>query len=36
VVVGLPDPKFGRRVHAVIKPEPDTDGQAIADGMVNR
>jgi len=28
VVVGLPDPKFGRPAHAIIEPEPDTDGQA--------
>ena len=33
VVVGLPDVEFGQRVHAIIEPEPDADGQAIAGRM---
>ncbi|GEM_PF-46727 len=33
VVVGLPDAEFGQRVHAIIEPEPDSEGQAIANGM---
>jgi bile acid-coenzyme A ligase len=33
VVVGLPDPEFGQRIHAIIECDPATDPQAIADGM---
>jgi bile acid-coenzyme A ligase len=33
VVVGLPDPEFGQRVHAILELDPATDGQTIADGM---
>jgi bile acid-coenzyme A ligase len=33
VVVGLPDPEFGQRVHAILELDPATDAQAIADGM---
>jgi bile acid-coenzyme A ligase len=33
VVVGLPDPEFGQRVHAIVELDPATDAQALADGM---
>ena len=33
VVVGLPDPEMGQRVHAILELDPATDAQAVADGM---
>ncbi|WP_426437326.1 AMP-binding protein [Bradyrhizobium genosp. P] len=33
VVVGLPDPEFGQRVHAILELAEDADAQEIADGM---
>jgi len=33
VVVGLPDPEFGQRVHAILELDPATEAQAVADGM---
>ncbi|MCS3453085.1 MULTISPECIES: AMP-binding protein [Bradyrhizobium] len=33
VVVGLPDPEFGQRVHAILELADSADAQAIADGM---
>jgi bile acid-coenzyme A ligase len=33
VVVGLPDPEFGQRIHAIIECDPAVNAQAIADGM---
>src|SRR6266567_1362623 len=33
VVVGLPDPEFGQRVHAILELTDTTDARSIADGM---
>ncbi|MBR0797761.1 AMP-binding protein [Bradyrhizobium jicamae] len=33
VVVGLADPEFGQRVHAILELADETDAQAVADGM---
>jgi bile acid-coenzyme A ligase len=33
IVVGLPDPEFGQRVHAILELDGSTDTQAVADGM---
>jgi len=33
VVVGLPDPEFGQRVHAILELDQTTDAQSVADGM---
>jgi bile acid-coenzyme A ligase len=33
VVVGLPDPEFGQRVHAILELADGTDAQSVADGM---
>ena len=33
VVVGLPDPEFGQRVHAIIELTEQASAQALADGM---
>ena len=33
VVVGLPDPEFGQRVHAILELDRAADAQAVADGM---
>ena len=32
-MVGLPDPEFGQRVHAILELDRATDAQAVADGM---
>ena len=32
VVVGLPDPEFGQRVHAILELDEGADAQAVADG----
>ena len=33
VVVGLPDPEFGQRVHAILELNGTAEAQAVADGM---
>jgi bile acid-coenzyme A ligase len=33
VVVGLPDPEMGQRVHAIMELDERIDGQSVADGM---
>ena len=33
VVVGLPDPEFGQRVHAILELTDSADAQSVADGM---
>jgi bile acid-coenzyme A ligase len=33
VVVGLPDPEFGQRVHAILELSETSDAQSVADGM---
>src|SRR6201996_6445370 len=35
VVVGLPDPEFGQRVHAILELDAATDPQSVADGMAD-
>ncbi|WP_029077613.1 AMP-binding protein [Bradyrhizobium sp. th.b2] len=35
VVVGLPDPEFGQRVHAILELADSADAQQIADGMAD-
>jgi len=33
VVVGLPDPEFGQRIHAIVELAEAADAQSVADGM---
>ena len=33
VVVGLPDPEFGQRIHAILELNGSAEAQAVADGM---
>jgi bile acid-coenzyme A ligase len=33
IVVGLPDPEFGQRVHAILELNEEADPQSVADGM---
>ncbi len=33
VIVGLPDPEFGQRVHAILELTEDADAQSVIDGM---
>jgi bile acid-coenzyme A ligase len=33
VVVGLPDPEFGQRIHAILELAEATDAQSVADSM---
>jgi bile acid-coenzyme A ligase len=33
VAVGLPDPEFGQRVHAILELNGDADAQSVIDGM---